>query len=128
MNHMIYIDEFGTIARVAAEGITLRQLQDLVGGLITITDGVVNNIGVDIIANDEALYLPNMGINLVASYMTGRQLVGPVLLATADAQGNTRGFGLAKLSIILQGCDVEEDVYQPYEIVDLRTAMFAEVK
>jgi len=121
--NMIYIDEFGNIARVDvpdAVGASLQSLQTMVDGLITITDGTVNHIPVDIIANDEALYRPDMGINLVASYMTGRQLVGPVVLATADVEGRTKGFGLAKLSVLLKDCLVDETIHTPDSIAEAR--------
>lgn len=121
--NMIYIDEFGNIARVDvpdAVGASLQSLQKMVDGLITITDGTVNHIPVDIIANDEALYRPDMGINLVASYMTGRQLVGPVVLATADVEGRTKGFGLAKLSVLLKDCLVDETIHTPDSIAEAR--------
>lgn len=72
---------------------TLRTLQTLVDGLVDCVTGDQTILGfrADVWVNDEGLYRNDFGINLVASYITGRQLVGPAVITTTTRGGETRG-------------------------------------
>lgn len=87
----LLLTEGGDAHLVAAQVTTthdsLKALQDLVGGLIEYV--AQDRIKCDVYANEEGLFVPHFGLNLVASAITGRQLVGPVVLASSDNAGNT---------------------------------------
>ena len=73
---------------------TLATLQLLVDGLVecvTPNPKVLGFTCADVWVNEEGLYRPDFSINLVASYITGRQLVGPAVLARSTSQGRTVG-------------------------------------
>lgn len=74
-------------------GRTLSTLQTLVDGLVDCVTGDPATIGfrADVWVNDEGLFRNDFSINLVASYLTGRQLVGPAVITTTTRGGDTRG-------------------------------------
>lgn len=95
MRYFIHIDEDGLARAVEVAPFpttTLKQLQDLVDGLITIVSGNVDGTPVDVVANDEGLYNEEFGVNVVGSYIAGQTIVGPVVLTKHDQHGYTVGF------------------------------------
>lgn len=72
---------------------TLETMQLLVEGLVecVTVDSKVLGFSADVWVNEEGLYRPDFSINLVASYMTGRQLVGPAVLSRSTSHGRTVG-------------------------------------
>ena len=66
---------------------SLYILQGLVDGWIERVPST--RIDCDVWCNEEALFREGFGINLVASYITGRQIVGPCVLTSATKDGET---------------------------------------
>jgi len=122
----IYADEFGNAARMVAEDTnTLGTLQSAVGGLITIVDGVVGGVIVDVVANDEGL--GQFPMNYLASYIAHQPIVGPVVLTRHDHHGNTVGLTDAQIAKIeADGLMLDDKIYMVDEIVALREKMLAE--
>ena len=90
----VLIEETGYAFLVNHEGDnTLRTLQTGVDGFIecVAADDSVLGFFADIWVNEAGLYRNDFGINLVASYITGRQIVGPAVIARSSAQGATLG-------------------------------------
>jgi hypothetical protein len=126
MKTFIYADEFGNAARMVAEDTnTLGTLQSAVGGLITIVDGVVGGVIVDVVANDEGL--GQFSMNYLASYIARQPIVGPVVLTRHDHHGDTVGLTDAQIAKIeADGLMLDEKTYTVDEIVALREKMLAE--
>ena len=126
MKTFIYADEFGNAARMIAEDTnTLGTLQSAVGGLITIVDGVVGGVIVDVVANDEGL--GQFPMNYLASYIARQPIVGPVVLTRHDHHGDTVGLTDAQIAKIeADGLMLDEKTYTVDEIVALREKMLAE--
>jgi len=126
MKTFIYADEFGNAARMIAEDTnTLGTLQSAVGGLITIVDGVVGGVIVDVVANDEGL--GQFPMNYLASYIASQPIVGPVVLTRHDHYGDTVGLTDAQIAKIeADGLMLDEKIYTVDEIVALREKMLAE--
>jgi hypothetical protein len=91
MNQYLFIDQHGDalIVRQEPHETSLSCLQTLVGGLIQIVP--TSKIAADVWVNEEGLFIRQFGINLVASYITGRQLVGPTVFASSTKDGDTIG-------------------------------------
>lgn len=91
----ILIEDTGYAFLVNAEQgeSTLRLLQTAVDGLIECVTANKRALGfdADVWVNEEGLFRNDFGINLVASYITGRQLVGPAVIARSSTQGATLG-------------------------------------
>jgi hypothetical protein len=89
----IYITEYGDALLIAPTDQTLSDLQSLVGGYVECVAATKDQMGFacDVWVNEEGLFRNDFGFNLVASFMTGRQLIGPAVICTSDAQGNTCG-------------------------------------
>lgn len=70
---------------------SLRALQQLVDGYVDYlsADPVALGFNADVWFNDEALYREDFSINLIGSFITGRQLVGPVVIALSDGPVTT---------------------------------------
>jgi hypothetical protein len=126
MKTFIYADEFGNAARMVAEDTnTLGTLQSAVGGLITIVDGVVGGVIVDVVANDEGL--GQFSMNYLASYIARQPIVGPVVLTRHDHHGDTVGLTDAQIAKIeADGLMLDEKTYTVDEIVAIREKMLAE--
>ena len=127
MKTFIYADEFGNAARMIAEDTnTLGTLQSAVGGLITIVDGVVGGVIVDVAANDEGL--GQFPMNYLASYIARQPIVGPVVLTRHDHHGDTVGLTDAQIAKIeADGLMLDEKTYTVDEIVEIRQRMLEEV-
>ena len=126
MKTFIYADEFGNAARMIAEDTnTLGTLQSAVGGLITIVDGVVGGVIVDVVANDEGL--GQFPMNYLASYIARQPIVGPVVLTRHDHHGDTVGLTDRQIAQIeADGLMLDEKTYTVDEIVAIREKMLAE--
>lgn len=90
----ILIEDSGDAFLVQSDDSTLDTLQALVDGYIECV--AVNRrsplgFDADIWVNEEGLYRKDFGINLVASYLTGRQIVGPAVIARSSKDGKTLG-------------------------------------
>lgn len=103
MSKYIMIADSGYAALVNGSGDTLKDLQTLVDGMVDVVAAdpeALSISGVDAWVNDEGLYRADFGINLVASFITGRQLVGPVVLVRRRGP-DTIGFTDAQIKKII---------------------------
>lgn len=83
---------------------TLQALQALVDGLVA----VVSTDWGDVWVNDEGLFRNDFRVNYVASTLGGQHLVGPAVITSSDAEGETICAGLntvAYLATIGMGID-----------------------
>ena len=108
----VYLDEFGNalLVQKQAHETTLSFLQTLVDGWID----VVSNGRFDFVVNDEGLYREDFGINLVATVISKRQLVGPCVVTKSPPEGETRG--LSKEEIRYLKLDLDERIYTSEDI------------
>ena len=119
-NKYLYINEIGDAVVVTQQPNedSLTCLQTLVNGYIELVRP--NRLGCDVFCNEEALFQPNFGINLVASFITGRQLVGPIVFASADSQGNTTSFPQHLMNKLKgEGLMIDTGDYSAADIVNL---------
>jgi hypothetical protein len=93
MTNYLYITEFGDALSVEVSDNTLLDLQTLVGGYIECVTANPRTLGfsADVWVNEEGLFQQGFSINFLASYLTGRQIVGPVVIANVTSEGNTIG-------------------------------------
>ena len=94
MTKYLFITDHGDAYVVEPDGTSLNTLQRLVDGLVDVVacdSGYTNTKGMDCWVNDEGLYRGDFGINMVASLLSGRQLVGPAVFTRSDRDGNTVG-------------------------------------
>lgn len=89
----ILIQSDGMAYLVESDDNTLSTLQTLVDGYIECVTATKSVIGfdADVWVNGEGLYRQDFEINLVASYITGRQIVGPAVIAKSSTSGDTLG-------------------------------------
>lgn len=98
---------------------TLKALQTLVDGFIDYVHvPAPNDFGFpfDIIVNDEGLYRPDFTINLVASVLAGRHLVGPAVISKANKNGRTIGLSASEIAKISEIALVTPEELTPQEI------------
>lgn len=94
MKKFLFVTDFGDAHIVESGENTLETLQRLVDGRVDVVvcDGSQPTVnGMDCWVNDEGLFRGDFGINLVASILSGRQLVGPAVFTRSDDQGATIG-------------------------------------
>lgn len=99
----IHIADSGYAHLVNEDGSsTLKTLQRLVDGLVDTVeaDPVALGFNATVWVNDEGLYRRDFGINLIASFITGRQLVGPAVITTVDSDGDTCGLTAAQIKML----------------------------
>jgi len=109
---------------------SLTALQTLVGGLIQGVYPTKLGPEVDTWVNEEGLMIEGFGINLVASFITGRQLVGPCVIA-----GHTRGGETISVpkkvvtKLKREGLMIDERTWAPFEIANrcFPTTLYSEV-
>lgn len=80
----IFIPHNGCLAYlVESDDNTLKTLQTLVDGWVerVTTNKRVVGFDADVWVNEEGLFRDDFGINLVASHITGQQIVGPAVVA-----------------------------------------------
>lgn len=89
----ILIRDTGLAYLVESSDNTLSTLQSLVGGWVecVTADKIVLGFDADVWVNEEGLFREDFSINLVASYITGRQIVGPAVIARSTREGKTIG-------------------------------------
>lgn len=109
---------------------SLTALQTLVGGLIQGVYPTKLGPTVDTWVNEEGLMMPNFGINLVASFITGRQLVGPCVLAGHTPSGDTISVPKKVVTKLKrEGLMIDERTWAPFEIANrcFPTTLYSEV-
>jgi hypothetical protein len=119
MKQYLYLAQSGDawIVRQEPNEDSLTCLQTLVGGLIECVSP--SKVPCDVWVNEESLFQPGFGINLVASYITGRQLVGPVVLASSRVDGATISVSQHLVNKLKrEGLIIEETVLTAREIQD----------
>lgn len=119
MNEYLFIDQGGDalIVRQEAHETSLSCLQTLVGGLIQIVPS--DKIDADVWVNEEGLFFPQFGINLVASYITGRQLVGPVVFANSNEEGDTISLDKNILNLLKrEGLLIDDKIWTSSEVAN----------
>lgn len=112
---------------------TLSTLQTLVEGYIECVTAKKSVLGfdADVWVNEEGLYRQDFEINLVASYMTGRQIVGPAVIAKSSTSGSTLGLTTNNINRLIEdGLMVEtadEGSGNAYTLTDLMAELQEEV-
>lgn len=126
MNNLyLYIGQYGDayMVRQQANEDSLTVMQTLVDGLIEYVapSRLSSKYGsVDVWVNEEGMYHPAFGINFVASYITGRQLVGPAVIAGSDREGKTISIPSdAHKTLIKEGLLIQDGEFTAAEIVEM---------
>lgn len=98
---------------------SLDALQTMVGGWIQSVSPNKIDPCVDVWVNEEGLYMPEFGINLVASFMSGRQLVGPAVITGFRVDGATIGVPDAVLKNLKRdGLMIADEIMSPTQVRD----------
>lgn len=125
MMEFLLIESNGMAYLVESEESTLATLQTLVDGLVeyVIADKHTLGFEADVWVNEEGLFREDFSINLVASFLTGRQIVGPAVLARSSKEGRTLGLTSSHITRLIEdGLMVEtadEGSGNPFTLVDL---------
>jgi hypothetical protein len=117
-NTFVYLNEFGDALRVERQPHeqSLAFFQTLVDGLIT----VVSSPMFDFVCNDEGLFRQDFGINLVASLLSKRQLVGPCVISKTDRDGNS--IGLTEADIRSLDLFMDDRIWKSHEVAEKMAA------
>lgn len=121
----LLIESNGMAYLVDSEESTLATLQTLVDGLVecVIVDKHTLGFEADVWVNEEGLFREDFSINLVASFLTGRQIVGPAVLARSSKEGKTLGLTSSQINRLIEdGLMIEtadEGSGNPFTLVDL---------
>lgn len=118
----VLIEQTGESYLVNAGDDTLRTLQSLVDGYIECVSADRRTLGfhADVWVNEEGLYRNDFSINLVASFMTCRQLVGPAVLARSATTGATLGLTLTDIyTLINDGLDLNDNNGAGYSVEEI---------
>lgn len=111
--NFIHIAQNGYAALVTHDnGSSLTALQTLVDGYVDCVTADPDALGfaADVWVNDEGLYRKDFAINLVGSFITGRQLVGPIVIALSDADGETTGLTSAHIEQLRKdGLEIDDN-------------------
>lgn len=98
---------------------SLEALQTMVGGWVECVSPNKIDPCVDVWVNEEGLFMPEFGINLVASYMTGRQIVGPAVITGYRVDGATIGVPDAVIKNLKRdGLMISQEVMGPRAVRD----------
>ena len=122
----VLIEDTGDAYLVNSGDDTLPTLQALVDGWIECVTASKRELGfdADVWVNEEGLFRNDFGLNLVMSVVTGRQLVGPAVLARSNSQGATLGLTPSNLyQLVHDGLmldDNDEKGYSVEEILSIR--------
>lgn len=103
---------------------TLSTLQTLVGGWVECVTTNRNTLGfeADAWVNEDGLSREDFGINLVASVITGRQIVGPAVIARFSHEtGATLGLNKAHIQRLVNDGLMIEGLYGGYCLKDIQT-------
>jgi hypothetical protein len=120
----VLIEDTGDAYLVNAGDDTLPTLQSLVDGWIECATADRSTLGfeADVWVNEEGLFRNDFGINLVASFITGRQLVGPAVLARSSAQGETLGLTLTHIyTLVNDGLMLNDNGGFGYSVEEIAT-------
>lgn len=100
----ILIEDTGDAFLIESGEDTLSTLQTLVDGYVECVsaDRKVLGFDADVWVNEEGLYRQDFSINLPASYITGRQLVGPVVIARSSKDGKTLGLTGSQINRLIE--------------------------
>ena len=132
MMEFLLIRDNGMAYLVESDDNTLSTLQTLVDGLIECVNADKRSLGfeADVWVNEEGLFRQDFAINLVASFITGRQLVGPVVLARSNSNGATLGLTSSQINRLIEdGLMLETADHgsgNPYVLTDLIEELKAE--
>lgn len=118
--HYLYIGQSGDAVLVDRGDMpSLEALQTIVGGLIQSVSPNKIDPCVDVWVNEEGLFMPEFGINLVASYMSGRQLVGPAVITGFRPDGATIGVPDAVIKNLKRdGLMIADKIMSPTQVRD----------
>lgn len=103
---------------------TLTALQALLGGLIECVAPNRRTLGfeADVWVNEDGLSREDFRINLVASFLTGRQIVGPAVIARFSHEtGATLGLTKAHVQRLVNDGLMIEGLYGGYCLKDIQT-------
>ena len=121
---VIYLNDLdgkAYIVQKSADETSISFIQTLVGGLF---DCVSLNDDTDIWIHDEGFFMSGYGVNETASFLSGRMLMGPAVIAGND-DGATVEVGGVYLTIMALNYD--QKTYTADEVVAIRTKQFGEV-
>jgi len=127
----VLIKSNGMAYLVESDESTLSTLQTLVEGYIECVTATKSVLGfdADVWVNEEGLYRQDFEINLVASYMTGRQIVGPAVIAKSSTSGSTLGLTTGNINRLIEdGLMIEtQESGNAYTLTDLMAELQEEV-
>ena len=121
----LLIRDNGIAYLVESDESTLSTLQTLVDGYVECVTADKRSLGfeADVWVNEEGLFRQDFSINLVASFITGRQIVGPAVLARSSKDGKTLGLTSGNINRLIEdGLMIEtadEGSGNPYTLTDL---------
>jgi hypothetical protein len=100
----ILIRDNGIAYLVESDESTLSTLQTLVDGYVECVTADRSALGfeADVWVNEEGLFRQDFSINLVASFITGRQIVGPAVLARSSKDGKTLGLTSSNIERLIE--------------------------
>lgn len=126
MKQFIYIPQTGTGYGflVNAEDDTLRTLQTLVDGLIECVYS--KEYECDVWVNEEGLYREDFEVNMVASRISNRVLVGPAVLANSNSEGATTGMKPEQMLVLqIDGLFVDDNNGAGWSLPELTELVLA---
>lgn len=131
MREYLYLSQGGDAYMVQDDSKdSLTALQTLVGGLIQGVYPTKLGPEIDTWVNEEGLMMEGFGINLVASFITGRQLVGPCVIAGHTRSGETISVPKKIVTKLKrEGLIIDERTWAPFEIANrcFPTTLYSEV-
>ena len=114
----LYLDEGGSVFTVDIGDDTLKGLQALVDGWVDCARTVDGTL--DVWVNDEGLYRSDFTVNLMASFLVGRTLVGPAVLASLTMDGRTVGVDDKHVAALeRQGMRIFDNDGAPYTVAEI---------
>jgi hypothetical protein len=118
----LLIRDNGIAYLVESDESTLSTLQTLVDGLVECVNADKRSLGfeADVWVNEEGLFRQDFAINLVASFITGRQIVGPAVLARSNSNGATLGLTSSQINRLIEdGLMIEQAAEGAFTLTDL---------
>lgn len=114
----LYIGQQGDAVLVnSSSQPSLNALQTMVGGWVECVSPNRIDPRVDLWVNEDGLSMPEFGINLVASYISGRQIVGPAVITGFRVDGATIGVPDSVIKKLRRdGLMIDDRVMEPWEV------------
>lgn len=111
MKQFVLIEQDGYGFVVNEGDTTLSTLQTLVDGLIECVAVPSFHFGfpVDLWVNEEGLFREDFLLNIPASQLAGRPIVGPAVIARSNANGETLGLTEGQLNKVRESLIVDTD-------------------